>query len=146
MLCATLTVGFVGEGSAAQQAGLKPGDELKALNGTKLTSWERLVDVIVESPGERISLDILRDGQPLPSNQAAVFHRTNNTLNRLKLNPTKLATCVDSMGKSLSKGFVEEVPVSEEAAPPGSVWFLPTFAVDQHKKEKVRLVYDASLK
>ena len=62
---ATLTVGFVGEGSAAQQAGLKPGDELKALNGTKLTSWERLVDVIVESPGERISLDILRDGQPL---------------------------------------------------------------------------------
>ncbi len=62
---ATLTVGFVGEGSAAQQAGLKPGDELLALNGAKLSSWERLVDVIVESPGENISLDIQRDGQQL---------------------------------------------------------------------------------
>ena len=62
---ATLTVGFVGEESAAQQAGLKPGDELIALNGTKLISWESLVDVIVESPGERVSLDIQRDGQPL---------------------------------------------------------------------------------
>nr|WP_283644848.1 sigma E protease regulator RseP [Alteromonas macleodii] len=62
---ATLTVGFVGEGSAAQKAGLQPGDELLALNGAKLSSWERLVDVIVESPGENISLDIQRDGQQL---------------------------------------------------------------------------------
>ncbi|MFD3432405.1 sigma E protease regulator RseP [Alteromonas macleodii] len=62
---ATLTVGFVGEGSAAQKAGLQPGDELLALNGAELSSWERLVDVIVESPGENISLDIQRDGQEL---------------------------------------------------------------------------------
>ena len=62
---ATLTVGFVGEGSAAQKAGLQPGDELLALNGAELSSWERLVDVIVESPGENISLDIQRDGQQL---------------------------------------------------------------------------------
>ena len=65
---ATLTVGFVGEGSAAQEAGLKPGDELVALNGSKLTSWEGLVEVIVESPGESISLDIQRDGQQLTLN------------------------------------------------------------------------------
>ena len=88
----------------------------------------------------------LRDAQPLPSNQAAVFYRTKNTLDRLKLNPTKLATCVASMEKSLSKGFVEEVPAHEESPPPGKSWFLPTFAVDQPKKGKVRLVYDASAK
>lgn len=59
----TLDVGFVGEGSAAQQAGILPGDTLIALNGNKLSSWDGLVEVIVDNPGERIALDIERDGQ-----------------------------------------------------------------------------------
>jgi regulator of sigma E protease len=56
-------VGFVGEGSAAQQAGLKIGDTLIAMNGNKLSSWNGLVDVVVDSPGERVALEIERDGQ-----------------------------------------------------------------------------------
>ncbi|BFT31191.1 sigma E protease regulator RseP [Alteromonas sp. D210916BOD_24] len=59
----TLTVGFVGEGSAAEQAGLEPGDKLIALNGELLSTWEGLVNVIIDSPGERIALEIERDGQ-----------------------------------------------------------------------------------
>ncbi|WDT87093.1 sigma E protease regulator RseP [Alteromonas sp. 009811495] len=59
----TLEVGFVGEGSAAQQAGLKIGDTLLAMNGNKLSSWNGLVDVVVDSPGERVALEIERDGQ-----------------------------------------------------------------------------------
>ncbi|MEM7419297.1 MAG: sigma E protease regulator RseP [Pseudomonadota bacterium] len=59
----TLKVGFVGEGSAAQQAGLKIGDTLIAMNGNKLSSWNGLVDVVVDSPGERVALEIERDGQ-----------------------------------------------------------------------------------
>ncbi|AUC87592.1 zinc metallopeptidase RseP [Alteromonas sp. MB-3u-76] len=59
----TLTVGFVGEGSAAQEAGLLPGDKITALNGDELSSWNALVDVIVDNPGETISLAIERDGQ-----------------------------------------------------------------------------------
>ena len=59
----TLEVGFVGEGSAAQQAGLKIGDTLIAMNGNKLSSWNGLVDVVVDSPGERVALEIERDGQ-----------------------------------------------------------------------------------
>lgn len=60
----TLEVGFVGEDSAAQQAGLQPGDKLLALNGDELTTWQALVDVIVESPGKSVELSIERDGQP----------------------------------------------------------------------------------
>lgn len=60
----TLEVGFVGEGSAAQEAGLQPGDKLLALNGDELTTWQALVDVIVESPGDSVVLSIERDGQP----------------------------------------------------------------------------------
>jgi regulator of sigma E protease len=59
----TLTVGFVGEGSAAQESGLLPGDKITALNGDELSSWNALVDVIVDNPGETISLAIERDGQ-----------------------------------------------------------------------------------
>ena len=59
----TLTVGFVGEGSAAEQAGVVAGDKLISLNGESLSSWEGLVDVIVDNPGERITLEIERDGQ-----------------------------------------------------------------------------------
>jgi regulator of sigma E protease len=59
----TLTVGFVGDDSAAKEAGLLPGDKIVALNGNKLASWNALVDEVVESPGEVISLAIERDGQ-----------------------------------------------------------------------------------
>jgi len=62
----TLEVGYVGEGSAAQEAGLKPGDKLIALNGDMLSSWQALVDVIVNSPGESVELTIERDGQQQP--------------------------------------------------------------------------------
>lgn len=59
----TLTVGFVGDDSAAKEAGLLPGDKIVALNGNKLASWNALVDEVVESPGEVISLAVERDGQ-----------------------------------------------------------------------------------
>ena len=59
----TLTVGFVGEGSAAAQAGLQPGDKLVALDGNALASWNALVDYIVDNPGQTIALDVERDGQ-----------------------------------------------------------------------------------
>ena len=59
----TLTVGFVGDDSAAKEAGLLPGDKIIALNGNKLASWNALVDEVVASPGEVISLAIERDGQ-----------------------------------------------------------------------------------
>ncbi len=59
----TLTVGFVGEGSAAAQAGLQPGDKLVALDGNAIASWNALVDYIVDNPGQTIALDVERDGQ-----------------------------------------------------------------------------------
>ena len=59
----TLNVAFVGEGSPAQTAGLMVGDEIRALNGEELSSWENLVNVIVDNPGQEISLEIERNGQ-----------------------------------------------------------------------------------
>ena len=87
-----------------------------------------------------------RDDRPLPSNKMAVYQRTKNTLNRLKRDPEKIDQCISSMEQSLSAGHVETIPQHEAAPPPGEAWWIPIFPVVQPKKNKVRLVYDASAK
>jgi len=59
----TLIVGFVSEGSAAEQAGILNGDKLVQYNGEDIVSWQALVDIIVDSPGESSVFTIERDGQ-----------------------------------------------------------------------------------
>lgn len=49
--------------SAGERAGLQPGDEIVAVNGKKITLWEDLVQDIRESPGQALSLEILRNNR-----------------------------------------------------------------------------------
>lgn len=46
----------------AAQAGLQAGDEVTAVNGTLVTQWSEVNDVIRASPGEQIALTVQRDG------------------------------------------------------------------------------------
>lgn len=64
----TLEVGFVGDDSAAEQAGIKTGDVLVSINGEQVRNWQFLVDKIVDSPGAILSLGIERDGQLITVN------------------------------------------------------------------------------
>lgn len=81
----------------------------------------------------------------LPDNSIAVYHRTKNTLSRLKTDHDKLSQCLTTMGKYLSAKHVEEVPVTElQPQVPGKAWWLPVFPVTHPKKGKVRLVFDSS--
>ena len=50
-------------GSAGNRAGLLPGDEILAVNGKKIGSWQDLVLEIRESPGKKMSLEIRRDNR-----------------------------------------------------------------------------------
>ena len=77
-----------------------------------------------------------------PDNRAAVFVRTSKTLEKLKSQPLKLEACLLSMQKSIEAGFVEQV--SSLSRPSSKSWYLPVFCVEQVKKSKCRLVYDAS--
>ena len=88
----------------------------------------------------------LTDSAPLPINEAAVYCRTSNTLNRLRKNPEAMGECLSSMEKSLAAGYVEEVPASELQGPQGACWYSPVFAVHHPKKKKVRIVHDSSAK
>lgn len=51
--------------SPAQRAGLRPGDQILAVNGQPLESWFQFVERVRSAPGERLSLRVERDGREL---------------------------------------------------------------------------------
>ena len=65
---AKLTLAVVAPDSPAEQAGLKVGDKLQALNGQPIQNWSSLVASIGEMPGEQVALTVLRDGQTVSVN------------------------------------------------------------------------------
>lgn len=56
-------VGSVEEGTAAEAAGLEPGDELLTIAGRDATDPEAAVEAIASRPGETIEIAVLRDGE-----------------------------------------------------------------------------------
>ncbi len=56
-------IGKILPGSAAQQAGLEPGDHIVAANGKALDDWQALVDVVRKNTGKPIVFRIDREGR-----------------------------------------------------------------------------------
>jgi regulator of sigma E protease len=56
-------IGQVLPGHVAEQAGLKSGDRILALDGAPVVEWEQLAKTIHESPGKPVRLTVERDGQ-----------------------------------------------------------------------------------
>lgn len=56
-------IGQVLPGHVAEQAGLRSGDLIVALNGTPVVEWDQLANTIHESPGKPVRLTVERDGQ-----------------------------------------------------------------------------------
>ncbi|MFA9461758.1 RIP metalloprotease RseP [Thiohalorhabdus methylotrophus] len=58
-----VVVGEVVPDSPAAAAGLQAGDRIRAINGETVASWQRFLDLVRESPGEKLSVQVARDGQ-----------------------------------------------------------------------------------
>jgi regulator of sigma E protease len=58
-----LTVGTVQPGSEAARAQLLPGDRIVRVNGQAPESWSGFVEVVAQSPGRELTLDIVREGE-----------------------------------------------------------------------------------
>jgi len=58
-------VGSVAHGMPAERAGLKEGDAIVAANGQKLMAPSQFSEVVQQSGGNPMTLEIVRDGQPL---------------------------------------------------------------------------------
>lgn len=64
----TLTVKKISSGSAAEQAGLSIGDRITGYQGRALAQPNQLFEFIRSHPGQRMTLDVLRDGQAMSLN------------------------------------------------------------------------------
>ena len=61
----TTTLDEVVEGHPAALAGVRPGDQILAVNGEDYSSWVGIVGAISESEGDTINLTLLRDGSQI---------------------------------------------------------------------------------
>jgi membrane-associated protease RseP (regulator of RpoE activity) len=57
--------------SAAQAAGILPGDEIVSINGKKVTEWYKDVEVIRQSKGSELTLVLSRNGEEITVNTSA---------------------------------------------------------------------------
>ena len=85
-----------------------------------------------------------KNERKLPNNKKEVYYRSKNCFDRLKLQNDKLAQCVEIMNKCLKSNYVEKVPRNESNPKDGFAWWIPMFPVTHPRKNKTRLVYDAS--
>jgi regulator of sigma E protease len=65
MMSQKIVVGTVKSGSAAEQAGLKPGDQIRSYFNVKYPTWEEFLDDVRIRPGEPIPLQVERSSQIL---------------------------------------------------------------------------------
>ena len=83
-----------------------------------------------------------KESVKIPNNSAVVFKRTENALNRLRKNPSKLDACVKNMQHCIDQGYIEQVPMSKVEDP--DAIYIPVHDVTHPKKGKTRMVFDAS--
>jgi len=60
---ATNTLALVTPGSAAEQAGLRAGDTILAIDAERISRWEQIDRIIKNSPEKTLSLDVQRDNE-----------------------------------------------------------------------------------
>ncbi|MFC0188862.1 RIP metalloprotease RseP [Fictibacillus aquaticus] len=57
-------LGELAKGEAAQKAGLQENDKIVSVEGQNVSSWKELVTVIQDNPGETLSFNVVRSGEP----------------------------------------------------------------------------------
>lgn len=100
-------IGLVYPHSAAEAAGIKAGDTVRAINGMPIKEFDDLPEVISLSAGQNLAIDLMRDGRPLQ------VHAT-----------PRLMEVTDPLGdrvKSIALGISEDVPAVAEQVVPGSL-------------------------
>lgn len=60
------TVGRISAGSAAEEAGIRSGDEILTVAGEPVTGWRSFGELVRPLPGEEVVVEVVRDGERLP--------------------------------------------------------------------------------
>lgn len=62
---ATNTLALVTKGSAAERAGLQPGDTIQAINSEHITAWAQIDKIIKNNPEVPLTIQVVRDTETL---------------------------------------------------------------------------------
>ena len=71
-------IGDVQDGTPAQAAGLKPGDDIVNINGQPVESWDQMAGIIADSNGAQLEVTILRKGMSRGVQITPVLKTTKN--------------------------------------------------------------------
>jgi regulator of sigma E protease len=100
----------VQSGGAAEKAGLKPNDQVVAIDGQTITFGAELKDAIASHPDQQISMSILRDGKPMTILATPVKTGSQGLLgisigdDVVSMQPTAAGAVVESVKRNLEYG------------------------------------------
>lgn len=134
---ATTTLGVVEKNYPAYEAGIRAGDNIVAIDGEKMNSWNDVVQSIRSSEGQR-ELTVERDGQKIDFRVTPKINEEGNMVMGISGKPSHspfLAVkgglrgtynLILFMGDSLKQLFTGSVDVSELSGPVGIVTMAGT--------------------
>lgn len=97
----TPVIAQISQGSVAESAGFRAGDEILSINGKSVTNWQNDAKQIGQSQGSEMHFVVLRDGKKVTINAAPAYNADSK---RYMLGIiTALGTERDSFTKSLSE-------------------------------------------
>jgi membrane-associated protease RseP (regulator of RpoE activity) len=110
----TPVIAEISQGSVAESAGFKAGDEILSINGKTVTNWQEDAKQIGQSKGSEMRFVVLRDGAKVAINAAPAY---NADAKRYILGVvTALGTERDSFTKSLSESSHATWVLTKESA------------------------------
>ena len=122
-----------------------PDDDLPGLSQDDKVFMHMMEREVCISTEGNVQLPLPIKQRYLPDKRAAVYCRTANHLNQVKKYEGRLEACLVSMSTNLNKGYVEQLSKLEaDNIIPGKCWYLPIFCINQARKNKIILVFDAS--
>lgn len=97
--------------SPAQKAGIKPGDQIVAINGLSINHWRELVRAVIDKPGKNISIEIERQGKRsiLPVTIGSAEYN-GETIGRIGVRPEAVTPLPESMYAMHQYGVFEAIP------------------------------------
>ncbi len=106
-------------GSAAEQAGIRPGDSIESINGSETPTWFRVQDEIARTPGGPVKLVVKREGQ-LYESEFLPQYVYDKSLNRNKaflgigVNIEKIDGLSEEIQYSFSGAFLKALSDTKE--------------------------------
>ena len=109
--------------------------------------WERKVSQGKFQDGHYVIPLPFRDENPMfPDNRGQAIERLKCIQRRLQKDPSYLRDYAEFMKTMIEQGFMQPVPSDELKSPANKTWYLTHHGVYHKEKQKVRVVFDCSLK